>query len=283
MTAAVTPELHADVDRMGIFGRVLVGADGTPESLEAGRQAARMVDADGRLDVLTVYSPPPLVGTTGTGIPTYLDEEQQRAAAEDIMRRTCCQLEGIHKTTGVLRGCVWDELLHEIQHRQATLVALGSHGAGRARGIVFGFTVTELVHKAPSSVLVARPAGNDFPRRIVVGLDGSPESAAAHAEARTLARRFGARLWPVVARRGKGIDQQAVETIVDHFYEELPGDPVQGLVAASLDADLLVVGSRGLRGVRALGSVSEQVAHLAPCSVLVVRRPQGADRERSEQ
>jgi nucleotide-binding universal stress UspA family protein len=37
------------------------------------------------------------------------------------------------------------------------------------------------------------------------------------------------------------------------------------------------VGSRGLHGLRALGSVSERVAHDASCSVLVVRtapRPQ---------
>jgi nucleotide-binding universal stress UspA family protein len=31
------------------------------------------------------------------------------------------------------------------------------------------------------------------------------------------------------------------------------------------------VGSRGLHGVRALGSVSERVAHDARCSVLVIR------------
>lgn len=34
---------------------------------------------------------------------------------------------------------------------------------------------------------------------------------------------------------------------------------------------LIVLGSRGLHGIRALGSVSERVAHRAPCSVLVVR------------
>jgi len=37
------------------------------------------------------------------------------------------------------------------------------------------------------------------------------------------------------------------------------------------DADLLVIGSRGLHGFRALGSVSEKVAHRAESSVLVVR------------
>jgi len=45
------------------------------------------------------------------------------------------------------------------------------------------------------------------------------------------------------------------------------------LVAAAAEADLVVVGSRGLHGLRALGSVSERVAHTASCSALVVREP----------
>jgi nucleotide-binding universal stress UspA family protein len=36
-------------------------------------------------------------------------------------------------------------------------------------------------------------------------------------------------------------------------------------------ASLIVVGARGVTGVRALGSVSERVAHDAPCSVLIAR------------
>jgi nucleotide-binding universal stress UspA family protein len=43
------------------------------------------------------------------------------------------------------------------------------------------------------------------------------------------------------------------------------------LLDASVESDLLVVGSRGLHGPRALGSVSERVGHRALCSVLVVR------------
>ena len=46
--------------------------------------------------------------------------------------------------------------------------------------------------------------------------------------------------------------------------------PVPALVERSREADLVVVGSRGLHGLRALGSVSERVAHRADCSVLVV-------------
>jgi len=51
--------------------------------------------------------------------------------------------------------------------------------------------------------------------------------------------------------------------------------PAGELVEAARDVDVLVVGSRGLHGARALGSVSEQVAHEASCSVLVVRGDAG--------
>jgi nucleotide-binding universal stress UspA family protein len=49
------------------------------------------------------------------------------------------------------------------------------------------------------------------------------------------------------------------------------GHPVDVLIAAAEGADLVVLGNRGLHGLAALGSVSERVAHHAPCSILVVR------------
>ena len=44
-------------------------------------------------------------------------------------------------------------------------------------------------------------------------------------------------------------------------------------LSAEEKADLIVLGSRGLSGIKAflLGSVSDRVAHHAPCSVLIVR------------
>ena len=63
-----------------------------------------------------------------------------------------------------------------------------------------------------------------------------------------------------------------VATIVGDRHG-LSGNPVDVLVASAADADLLVVGSRGLRGLKSLGSVSERVAHQARCSVLIVRGP----------
>jgi nucleotide-binding universal stress UspA family protein len=51
------------------------------------------------------------------------------------------------------------------------------------------------------------------------------------------------------------------------------GDPAEVIVqrAEEVGADLVVVGNRGMKGVRrVLGSVPNSVAHGAPCSVLIV-------------
>jgi nucleotide-binding universal stress UspA family protein len=62
----------------------------------------------------------------------------------------------------------------------------------------------------------------------------------------------------------RGID---AETILGQ------GDPGSVIVNAAKDADLVIVGSRGLNTVQRLlmGSVSSKVVHRAPTDVLVVR------------
>ena len=57
--------------------------------------------------------------------------------------------------------------------------------------------------------------------------------------------------------------------------EIVTGDPAQEIIrlANIYQADLIVIGSRGLTGVKRIlqGSVSSQVVEEAPCSVLVVK------------
>ena len=64
------------------------------------------------------------------------------------------------------------------------------------------------------------------------------------------------------------VKERGLEPVV-HAAE---GDPVDAIVAVAerVDADLIVVGNRGMKGVRrVLGSVPNSVAHKAPCSVLI--------------
>ncbi len=61
-----------------------------------------------------------------------------------------------------------------------------------------------------------------------------------------------------------------------------PGHSICELAFTS-SADLIVVGSRGLKGLKEmfLGSVSNYVTHHAPCSVLIVRQPIDSELEQS--
>jgi nucleotide-binding universal stress UspA family protein len=67
----------------------------------------------------------------------------------------------------------------------------------------------------------------------------------------------------LVAERALGITTHTVQ-----------GEPADVLVrvAAEADADLIVVGNKGMRGARrVLGSVPNRVAHKAPCGVMIVQ------------
>jgi nucleotide-binding universal stress UspA family protein len=75
---------------------------------------------------------------------------------------------------------------------------------------------------------------------------------------------------------------RAISKDVDVSTEVVEGQAAAALLQAAKDADLLVLGSRGLGGFRELllGSVSQQCANHAPCPVVVVRHIHEAQRTR---
>ncbi len=81
-------------------------------------------------------------------------------------------------------------------------------------------------------------------------------------------QRASERLGVVQKEQGK----LAVKRIVVHVRKGSAGDEIAQL-AADLDADLVVVGSHGRRGVSrlVLGSVAERVSRLARCPVWIIR------------
>jgi nucleotide-binding universal stress UspA family protein len=136
-------------------------------------------------------------------------------------------------------------------------------------------------------------------KAIVVGTDGSPTADLALERAVELARLTGAALHvvsayePAPARVG-GNPPSSEVSVSPHFKVdavlERAADIAQGgglkveqhgprgdaaaaivSVAVEHDADLIVLGSRGMQGARrVLGSVPNRVSHKAPCDVLIV-------------
>jgi nucleotide-binding universal stress UspA family protein len=253
-----------------IFERVVCGVDGTPEGMTAARQGARLVASGGRLVLVTVVETP--VAVHGGWAASALLEQLQ-TDAEQALEEARAEVGATREVeTRLVEGALLPAFKAELERAQATLVCVGSHRHRRVGGLILGSLPTEFLHNAPCAVLVARVSDSPgpFPSSIVAGVDGSPSSLIATRVAASLAERFGAALRLVAAVGGKGVDLEAVRA--EHPEgDTVAGKPVDALLEASTAADLVLLGSRGLHGLRALGSVSERVAHRAQCSVLVVR------------
>jgi nucleotide-binding universal stress UspA family protein len=141
---------------------------------------------------------------------------------------------------------------------------------------------------------------------IVVGTDGSETAREAVRQAVELAKSVGAELllvsayqpvsrvtvsneirhvpddvqWMVSAREDvatllseAAATAEAAGIAVQTFPRQ--GDPADAIldVAEERDADLIVVGNKGMTGAKRflLGSVPNRVSHHAPCSVLIIR------------
>lgn len=252
-----------------VFGRIVVGVDGSEAGLEACRQVARLASPEARIEAVAVVHLSDAVHAAFSAAEMadrlHLDAEEALRDARRIL--------GERVATRFVNGFAVPALLREIEATNATLVALGSHGHSRVSELLLGGVAGDMLHQAPCSVLIARRpvGGSRFPQSIVAGIDGSHVAALALAAAAELAEQFGADLRVATAAGGKGVDLAEARAQAP-LLDEVEGPPVPALVAAARAADLLVVGSRGLHGLAAIGSVSERVAHEASCSVLVVRR-----------
>ena len=83
----------------------------------------------------------------------------------------------------------------------------------------------------------------------------------------------------------QNLAETATEKKINTEYTQLSGNPGRAIceLANNWSADLIVVGSRGLKGLKEmfLGSVSNYVTHHAPCSVLIVRQTIDSELDRS--
>jgi nucleotide-binding universal stress UspA family protein len=202
-----------------------------------------------------------------------------------------------------------DVLLGAADNEQAALIVVGSRGVGANPALALGSTSLQVLHAAGLPVLVvpdrregAGPADGLAPRPILVGVDRSEPAFAALDLAADVAGLVGGSLsvvevidyvppfplGPTTAVTSEGEEQapKRVMALVEAEAQDIrargvgvqvvvrSGDPAPTLlqVADDVDADLVVVGTRGRGGPAdlLLGSVARTVADRARRPTLVV-------------
>ena len=209
--------------------------------------------------------------------------------------------------TKVVRGHPAEALTRTASRQHAGLIVVGSRGLTEFRPFLLGSVSRRVVVQAPCPVLIVKKRHSAF-RRIVVAVDGAKEAYRAldfllqwplpqaislsvisvvpplPIENGSVSEKMPSLLEQVRGPLEREARRVALKA-VDHIRRRHPnatvtvahGHPGQEIVtlAKSVNADLVVLGSRGLTGSERylMGSVSDTVVKYAPCSVLVVRHP----------
>jgi nucleotide-binding universal stress UspA family protein len=285
---------------------VVVGVDGSEDSLAAADLAADEA-AVRQLPleivhglVLPVASRP---ATVPPDLPPLapapeLDDTPVREHAAQLLSGAAARVKARHPELPVitrLRDGFPTWVLTDAS-RQASLVVVGHRGSGGFTELLAGSVGIQLANHAACPVIVVR--GRPAPGApVVVGVDGSEGSRRAAEFALAAADWHEVPLvalyaWPLEAAWPPALAQagypppQAPDPVAEAMSgltERFPQVPVhpevrrhlpahEALVAASKDARLVVVGSRGRGGFRGLllGSVSQALIHHARCPVAVV-------------
>jgi nucleotide-binding universal stress UspA family protein len=235
------------------------------------------------------------------------EEETKPRLNEQVqkIREAGGEVSGAHVRVGLPDA----EIVELAEQLGAGLVVLGSRGLRPLKRALIGSVSDSVVRHAHGSVLVVRGNGRErdyLPGRILLALDGSREAAAASRTAVEIANATGSELrilfalftsetlpypysyarerWEARVERAKHRAQEFVDEQAERIEAEggrvkdahlAFGKPDQEIVklGEELDAGLIVVGSRGLGGVRRalMGSISGSVVRHAHGPVLVVR------------
>ncbi|HEX6870717.1 MAG TPA: universal stress protein [Micromonosporaceae bacterium] len=290
--------------------QVMVGVDGSPGSLAAVRLGAW--EAKRRhLPLLLVHGylepmPAASYGWAPYQPASHAVRDDARGMLTEIELRTRAEYPGLSvRSTAVAGGGA--STLVELS-RAANLVLVGSRGQGGFAGLMIGSVGAQVATHAHAPVIVVRDGG-DGPgeiladRPVLIGVDGSPASAAAIDFAFDEAAARGVPLlavttWWVAPVTGavpipslsdqNGVEQANADRMLTEalaaWSQKYPDVPVRRLVRndvspewtlieASRDASLAVVGSRGRGGFArlVLGSTSRALVGHAHCPVAVIR------------
>lgn len=281
---------------------ILVGYDGSPASdtalhwalAEGARQEAPV-----HLVYVFEWASPAVPVPAGLGWPNQAAREETVTALDEALGRARAAQPAVEVSGAVVDGLVLPTLCQ--LSARARLLVLGHRGLGGFAGLLAGSVAIGAAAHAHCPVVVVR--GCAEPRRpVAVGIDDSPPGALAIDFAFEQAAGRGVELvavrsWqpPPLLRRpatpALGYDndeliaaeRERATRALSGWQDRYPqvrvdarvvsGTPAQALIAASEQAQLVVVGSRGRGGFRGLllGSVARQLVHHAHSPVAVVR------------
>ncbi|MFS8498524.1 MAG: universal stress protein [Micromonosporaceae bacterium] len=271
---------------------VVAGVDGSPPSVIAAEHAAAAAVALGvPLRLVHGYLHP---GTYGVALSPYdLTPPPAPEEGEGFLGDLAAQLRTTHPgltvTARQVLGGAAAALLAESE--DASLLVVGSRGLGGFSGMLLGSVSAHVVAHARCPVLVVRPPAPPAARQdapVIAGVDGSPGSLRAVRYAAGEAVRRGRNL--ILVHAGVGAaesDRNRAQALLDEAAREaVQADPAvrvsteirygadaaDGMVEASKQAAVVVVGSRGRGGFLGLllGSISQALVHHAHGPVLVV-------------
>jgi len=139
-----------------LYKRILVGFDGSPESLEALRRASELASASGaELHVIAVVPPPSVIlGPLMT--PETFDVRPLVEAARGALERAVGELEGVSVHWEVRVGEPASTILDYAEEAGVDLIVLGRRRLRGVERIALGSVSSKVVSHSPVDVLVVK-------------------------------------------------------------------------------------------------------------------------------
>jgi nucleotide-binding universal stress UspA family protein len=145
-----------------MFGRIVVGTDGSETAKEAVRQASDLAKKLGaRLDVVSAYEPVSEARLRQERQEAPSDIAHTVSPTEDVeatlaeAARTG-QQNGVDVATIARQGDPADALLDVAEEHKADLIVVGNKGMTGAKRFLLGSVPNKVSHHAPCSVLIVR-------------------------------------------------------------------------------------------------------------------------------
>lgn len=279
----------------------VVGVDASEESRAAVAWARSMAGADDRIVVVHAWQLPIV---TGYDMVVTGDPDEIERLAKEGLDEFVGELDDDRVVPVVRQGHAGRAIVSEADEREAAMVVVGHLGDGRV-AMMLGSTASYVLHHTERPVVVVRGDGTIRPADVVVGVDdhdlddGDNESVRALRWALQLPgveriRVIHAWFLPALAvgmfadvAADLDVMDESARAVIDRVIsaagpvpdgvevvaEAVRGTPTFGLIEASRETDLVVVGSRGRGGFAGLllGSTSTAIAAHSHSPVAIVR------------